>query len=447
MDYDLVIIGSGPGGYVAAIRAGQTGLKTAIIEKADIGGMCLNWGCIPTKALMESAKRFNQLGDASKFGIDGIDKKSVSFNWSKALKRANRITTKLTKGVEYLLKKNGVEIIKGTATIDSADSVSVENRKISAKNIIIATGSRTRPLDVELPEEHVVNVWELLQREELPQKIAVIGSGPNALELAQIFSFAGRDVFLLLEDDSLLPGTDSFLADFAEKKIKKDKINLIKSADIKSYKDGKLKVGNEEIAVELMVNARQRAAVIPDAEIEIAEENGFIKTNEFLQTNHENIFAIGDVNGISMLAHAASSQGLHAVNFINGVKESLERDKYPLNIYTYPEMAQIGKTEADLKDSGIEYKVSEFPLSANGKALTENQMEGKIRLLSETKYGEVLGVQIIADHATDMIAEAATLMTIEGTIFDLAHVIHAHPTVSEVFMEAGFEAVDKAIHI
>ena len=457
MSYDLIIIGAGPGGYVAAIRAGQTGLKTAIIEKSAVGGMCLNWGCIPTKALLESAKRLQAVKKAEDFGIDGIDVKQLSFNWPKAVKRAERIVNRLTKGVGFLLKKNGVEVIPGTAVMNADKSVSVENVLYSAKHIIIATGSKPSPLPVSLPAEVLVEVEDLLKLEDLPENIVVLGNGPHAVELAQFFTLVGKKVSLVSQEEVLIPQVDPYLRDFGLKMMKKSKIDVVMSAEIKGYEGGDLileleseKEGKsvKNIRCDKVINASARRAVVPESAIKFDMENGFLKVNEQLQTSAANIFAVGDVNGLSIFAHAASAQGLHVVNRINGIAQDsiFAVEKFPVNIYTHPEMAQVGLNESQVQQLNSQYKVSEFPLTANGKALTEGESEGAIRMFSDKKYGEVLGVQIISPHATDMIAEAALLMQMEGTVYDVAQTVHAHPTVSEIFMEAGFDAFDQPIH-
>ena len=446
MEYDVIIIGSGPAGYVAGIRAGQVGLKTAVIEKKDVGGMCLNWGCIPSKALIESAKYYERLSQAEDFGIDGIDLNQVSFNWTNAKKRAFRIAKKLTGGVEYLLKKNGVDLIKGEARITSKNSVTVENRSIDAKNIIIATGSYPNELDFKVPKDRLLEMEYLYDEEKLPDSVAVVGYAGVAVEMAQLFNMLGKKVTLISPSKTLLPLADQYLNDYIYNRLKKDKVEILFSDQIEGYQDGKLKVEGKEIEAEKVLNASMRGAVLPPMDIDVQLDSGFIQTDDHLKTNHDNIYAVGDVNGKSYLAHAGSAQGLFVINNIKGIKGEMNLHHYPLNIYTNPEMAQIGLTEQELKSGNIEYKVSEFPLSANGKALIEGYKDGSIRMLSEKKYGEVLGVQIVAPHATDMIAEAAAFMQIESTIYDVARSIHAHPTVSEIFMEAGFDAVDKAIH-
>lgn len=452
MEYDVIIIGAGPAGYVAAIRAGQVGLKTALIEKSQIGGMCLNWGCIPSKAIIESGRLYKRIkNDAPIFGIEGIDRMKLTFNWKIANDRAMSVVKKLTNGVSYLLKKNGVEVIQGTARITSSNSVTVDNRNISAKNIIIATGSYHEPLKAALPKEKVLELYNLYKLDELPRNIVIVGESSIAVELAQFFAMVDRNVTLLVPDDRIMPLADDYLANYMVGRLKKDKIDVIfdaaNLADGSTFDGDELIVGNHRIKCDLVVNSKSRKGVMVPSDIEIETEDGFITTNEYFQTNYENIFAVGDVNGKSPFAHVGSAQGLHTINFIKGIKEELTPDLYPMNMYSDPEIAQIGSTEKQLYESGVKFKISEFPLSANGKALAEGYSEGFIRMLSEEKYGKVLGVQIVAPNATDMIAEAAAFMSVESTVYDVAKTIHAHPTISEIYMEAGFGAVDKAIHI
>lgn len=447
MDYDLIIIGSGPAGYVAAIRAGQVGMKTLLIEKEKIGGMCLNWGCVPTKSLLESTKLLNKFQSASEFGIEGFEKKDLTLNWSKVTKRAGKIVRKLSKGIEFLLKKNSVEMITGEAKIVSPNSVSVENRSIEAKNILLATGSRPEKLEIEDANDKILELDELLSLDELPEKPILVGSAPYAIEIAQMLSYAGKEPILVTSEKAFLPESDPFISKYVLKLLKKNKIKYFTESEVSIANDGKIKIGEEKFEFDKIINCSNRKSVLPESAIELTIEKGFVNVNEYLQTNHENIFAVGDVNGLSMLAHAASSQGLHAINYMNGIKNKIDLTKIPLNIYTSPEIAQIGLTEPQVDEMNIKYKISEFPLSANSKAMIEGDSDGLIRLISDEKYGEVLGVTIIAQHATDMIAEAAALMSIEGTIFDLGKVIHAHPTTSEIFLEAGFAAIDKAIHM
>lgn len=447
MKYDIIIIGAGPAGYVAAIRAGQLGLKTAIIEKNQIGGMCLNWGCIPTKAIIESGKMFSRVINAGEFGIDGIDKNQLKFNWEKSKQRAKKIVSKLTSGVAYLLKKNAVEIISGEARIIGQGKISVNNTILETEKIIIATGSWPAGLDKGNDPAITVELNRLFELPEIPKNIVVFGKGPVAIELVQFFHLIEKNVSLLTPDENIIPGGDEYLSKFIINKFHNMGIPVVYAEKADKCSNGLLSIGSSLLQCDRIINCSFRNAILPPSDIEIPlDENGFIKTDDSLETEVSGIYAIGDCNGKSYLAHAASAQGITAVNQIKGIRMPFNLSNYPLNIYTYPEMAQIGKTEQQIQDEGIDYKLSEFPLTANGKALTEGNSEGLIRILSDKRYGQVLGVQIIAEHATDMIAEAAAYMQVEGTIYDIGQTIHAHPTVSEIFLEAGFEAMDGAIH-
>lgn len=451
MEYDLIIIGSGPAGYVAAIRAGQVGLKTVIVERENIGGVCLNTGCIPSKAMLESAKLFQRIKTESKtFGIDGISAGKLKFNWEQALERSSGIVDKLTSGVNYLLKKNGVEIISGEASIVTNNTVLVNNKTLQSNHIIIATGSHSKSLLANLPIDLVVSIEAVFSKKEIPDNLVIIGENAYAVELAQLFAMVGKQVTLLVPGKHILPLADKKLSDFVNRRLRKDKVKIIKETGTQlnelRYGDGKLHLGEKSFPCDLVINGQQRIANIPESDIDFDISEGYLSVNESCQTKYAGIYAVGDVNGIMNFAHAGSAQGLMVVNHIKGIKKAYDPKSSPMNLYTHPEVAQIGKTEEDVKQEGISYKTSEFPLSANGKALTEGNAEGFVRIISETKYGEVLGVQIVAAHATDMIGEASAFMQLESTVYDVAATVHAHPTISEVFMEAGFEAIDQAIH-
>ena len=288
---------------------------------------------------------------------------------------------------------------------------------------------------------------KLFTLETIPDDITVTGNHIPAVEIAQFFKLIGKKVTLVANSNSFMDGMDDFLISFIVKKLKSENIELMLNAYPEKFEDGELTVNGNKIKCDLLVNCNSRKAIIPESEIPFElTERGYIKTSDDFVTSLENVYAIGDVSGKSFVAHVASAQGVHVINTIKGIKADFNTRTYPINMYTAPEIAQIGMTEKQLKEEGIEIKISEFPLSANGKAMIEGNTEGLIRLLSDKKYGQVLGVQIIAANATDMIAEAGAYMEIEGTIYDVAQTIHAHPTVSEIFMEAGFDAIDKAIH-
>jgi len=445
MEYDIIIIGAGPAGYVAAIRAGQLGLKTAIVEKMYMGGMCLNWGCIPTKSLLECAKMFDKVKHADEFGIDGIFDHKISFNWEKAKKRSQNISGKLTAGISYLIKKNGVNIIYGTAKIGNDHTIIVDDKKIHSKNIIIATGSKPKISDLKIANAPIIEVENLFTLKTIPENIIVTGNHISAIELAQFFKLIGKKVTLIANSDYFLDGLDDFLISYIFKMLENAEIKLILNAYPEKFENGQLIIDNQKINCDLLVNCNSRKAIIPESETPIElTERGFIKTTEYFETNLKGVYAIGDVSGKSFLAHLASAQAIHVVNFIKGIITSFDSTTYPINMYTIPEISQIGMTEKRIKEVGIDYNVNEFPLSANGKALIEGNTEGFIRMLSDKKYGQVLGVQIVASNATDMISEAGAFMTVEGTIYDIAKTIHAHPTISEIYMEAGFDAIDKA---
>jgi len=444
MKYDIIIIGAGPAGYVAALRAGQIGKKVLVVDKKYIGGMCLNWGCIPTKTYLESAKLFQKIASGEEFGITGINKEQLFFDWSKVKMRAGKIVARLTRGIEFLFKKNGIEFIKGEAIITGANQIEVENRIIEAENIIIATGSK--PYSEGYVKKWYLELEDLSQQETTPKELIVLGEGPVAVEIAQLFSMIGSKVTLVSDKDRLLPDLDDFFNDFLIRKFKKERIEVKFNTTIDLSAEIPLMNGTE-IPVGLLINCRTRKAILPENRINLRLDNtGFIAVDEYFRTNYSNIFAVGDVNGKSKLAHAASRQGLNAVNMIAGIKHEQTSYQYPVNIYTIPEMAMIGLSEKELKEHGYDLRISEFSLASNGKALAEGETEGMVRLISEQKYGEILAVQIIAVNATDMISEAAALMKLEGTIYDLAEIIHAHPTISEVFMEAGLDAVDRSVN-
>ncbi len=444
MKYDVVIIGAGPAGYVAAIRAGQAGLKTLVIEKRYTGGMCLNWGCIPTKALLESAKFYKRIKSASEFGISGINPAKIAFEWEPALQRAMSIRDRLTKGIEYLWKKNAVEVITGEATIHSAHEVEVNKRIIETEHLIIATGSKPEhiKLNTKIP---VLEIEGMMSKQDIPLKPLIYGNGPVALEMFQFFELIDRKPVWIIPTEPILPGLDDYVNDYLLKKAKKEKQNIIYNKKW-TFTGNTVDDGTNKYEIDGIINCSLRKAVLPGFKDMPALENDFIKVDENYHTSIKNMYAIGDVNGISSLAHVSSAQGLFLINSILGVKAEYKTGIYPINVYTEPEIAQAGKTEQELKKAKIDYKVSDHNLTANGKALIEGNAEGVLRILSEKQYGQVLGVLIIAHNATDMISEACTIMELEGTVYEIARTVHAHPTVSEVFMEAGLAAIDQPLH-
>lgn len=446
--FDLIIIGGGPAGYVGAIRASQLGIKTAVIEKAKMGGMCLNWGCIPSKAFIESAKLYHRILKASTFGIDGIDKDALKFNWKNAAKRKDRIVTRLVKGVEYLMKKNGIEVISGEAKILDAEHVMVGDTKYSFDKLMIATGSR--PIRLEYKNIHpkkIVEIDEFFGMTEIPESVLVDGGRINACELAMMLRYTGHKVTMVTEGESLIPFLDSDLRTFINDRLKKDGITVYLNSKITKDAEGGVYVGDNFVEAGIVVNSKRRHGILPDmGELKLDMDGSFIKVNEFMQTSVPNVYAAGDITK-QFFAQIASAQAICAANHMHGIKTPMDYHKLPVNIYTDPEIAYVGYTEEQLKEKGIDYKVGKFPLSVNGKAMIEGYTDGFVKVLAETKYGEVMGVHILAPDATDMIAEAVMAMDLEGTIDDLARVVHAHPTVSETLLEASYVAADRPVNI
>jgi dihydrolipoamide dehydrogenase len=446
MEYDVIIIGAGPAGYVAALRASQVGMRTALIEKSYIGGMCINWGCIPTKAIMESAKVFSKTKKVSEFGIDGVNPENLVFNWENVKARSIEITRKMSVGIESLLKKHGVDIIWGEAIINNDKSVNVKGENYIATNLIIATGSHPAEMDNKHKKEIVINIDKLFDLNEIPESVVVFGKGGSAVELAQFFYLVGKKVALITDDKKILPGFDEYLQTYIIQKLRNDGVEFITSGNIENYKDGILKVNGKQIKCDKIINCSFRKAILPESRLNIdTDDRGYIKVDKNFETNQPGVYAIGDVTGKSYLSYIASAQGNIVINKIKGIQSEFSPHNYPLNVYSLPEISQIGSTEQTLITEGIEYKITQRHLSFNGKALIEGNTEGFVRFLSDKKYGQVLGVQIIAATATDMIAEASVIMQNEGSIYDVTQIIHAHPTISEIYTETGFEAMYQAM--
>jgi dihydrolipoamide dehydrogenase len=442
-EYEILIIGSGPAGYVAATRAAQVGMKTALVEKDHIGGMCIGWGCIRMKTMLESAKLYSKIKNAGDFGIETSD---PSLNWGKIKKRAWDISNTVSKGIQAMLEKYGVDIFKGEASILNDGTVQIGERQITASHILIATGSQPPEANESFKNAPLLNPKTIFEMDALPENIIVFGKGSVAVEMAQFFNLIGKQVTIVNPDGEFLPGFDPYLQNYIYNKLQETGIGFL-AGNITKYEHGALFVDDIAVGCDAIIDCRFRNAFLPQTETALElDKYGFIKTNDHFETNIKNVFAIGDVNGKSYLAHTASAQGLSLVNKLKNIKNDFSVSNFPLNLYTVPEIAQIGMTETAIKTEGIDYKVTEYPLSANTKALIEGNSEGFLRILSEKISGHVLGVQIAAEHATDMIAEASAYLQMRGTVYDIAKSIHAHPAISEVFTEAGFKAIDSVIN-
>lgn len=454
-DYEIAVIGGGPGGYVAAIKAAQMGKKTVIVEKQHFGGTCLNVGCIPTKALLRSAEALKEIRESGKFGITGIDVSAADIDLVKVQERKKSVVGQLVGGVQSLLKGNGVSVENGEGSLTDAHTIEVNGKKITAQNIIIATGSKPKSLPVHIDEgATVLTSTEMLDIDKAPASVAVIGGGVIGIEFAYFLASIGVKVSVVEFLDRILPMVDEeitaqvtqHLGEMGIDIYTSAKVTEITAGGIKFEKDGKV----QELAAEQVLMAVGREPSLKGIDTEslgIRTERGAIVTDDTLKTSVESIYAIGDVNGKVMLAHTASMEGIIAVENICGKKASMDYSKIPSAIYIQPEIASVGLTEKQAKEKYGDVKVGRFPLLANGKAKVAGEERGLVKVITEAKYGEIVGVHLYCIHATDMIAEAAVAMKLESTAEEVAMTIHPHPTVSEIMHEAMHSAVDgKAIH-
>jgi len=452
--YDVIIIGGGPGGYVAAIKGAQLGLKVALIEKETVGGICLNHGCIPTKTYLNSAKVYKTAKQSSDFGIN-IE--GVSFDWGKILQRKNAVVKQLTQGVAFLLKKNKVDVYNGLAEVLSKNKISVNDQILETKNLIIGTGASAIIPNIDgLAEQYkkgnVLTYKEILNIDSVPESLVIIGGGVIGVEFATIFNAFGTKVTIIEMDNNILPSMDDDVRLAYSRRLKADGIDLIVNAKVTKVSKGKVQytLNDEEgtISADVILCAVGTKANISGLEkLNLNIDNGNIVTNEYMQTNIENVYAIGDVNGKYMLAHVASHEGIVAVSNIAGRQETMKYNTIPACVYGSPEIASVGKTEKQVKELGLSYKVSKIPLQAIGKAITDGAKEGFIKLIVEEKHLEILGAHIYAPNATELISQIGLAMTNELTPVEIVNTVHPHPTLSELTLEAALQAIDKAIHI
>lgn len=456
-NYDIVVVGGGPGGYVAAIKATHFGAKVALVEKEAIGGVCLNWGCIPTKAFLKSAKIYNEILKASEFGIEVQDAKNTKINWKQVVSRKDGVVKKLTGGVKMLLQKNGVDIYSGFGTFVDDTTLKVNDETLKAKNFIIATGAS--PVIPPIPgvkESYeagiLVTSKELLNIASIPKTLTIIGGGVIGIEFATVFSSFGTKVTIIEMMHDVLPNIDDEIRTAYLKNLKKANIDLNTSSKVTKVdkntvtfeKDGKAQTIESDT---ILLSVGMKANLAGLESLNLTTEKQGIVINDYMQTNKKHIYAIGDVNGKMMLAHVASSQGIIAVEHIYGKQNKMNYNRIPAGIYGFPEIAHVGLTEQEAKKQKLEYDVQKFPLSANGKSLADGQTDGFIKLITTKKYKEIIGMHILAPNATDLISEAVMIMELEGTAHELAKAVHPHPTLSEITMEVAHAIVDKPIHI
>jgi dihydrolipoamide dehydrogenase len=460
--YDVVVIGGGVGGYVAAIRARQLGLKTALVEREHLGGICLNWGCIPTKALLHNAEVIRLLDQGKTYGFS-FDKDSLQVDYAPAQKRSRQVSERLVKGVQFLMKKNAVEVFEATGSLKSATEVALSTGDtLSTKHIILATGARARSIPgIEFDGDRVIHYHHALELTEVPQSIAVIGAGAIGVEFTTLWRSYGAEVTLIEMLPAVLPLEDADISQQMAKALKKRGVKVHTNTKVE-----KVEVKKDGSGLTLTVSSNGQTQTIPAEKALVAigvqpnSENlgletvgvetnrGWITADDYMRTNVSNIYAIGDVTGKMPLAHVASAQGILAIETITGEDpEPLVYANMPRCTYAWPEVASVGLTEAQAREKGYEVKVGQFPFRANGKALAIDDYEGFVKIVSDTQYDQVLGVHMIGPHVTDLVAEATGMIRLETTTEELARTVHPHPTLSEVVMEAAHVTLGQPINI
>ena len=455
--FDVIVLGSGPGGYVTAIRASQLGLKTAVVEKENLGGVCLNWGCIPTKALLKSAQVFDYIKHAEDYGINVSE---FDKDFTKVVQRSRSVADGMSKGVQFLMKKNKIEVIDGYGTLKPGKKVEVDGQTYSADHIIIATGARSRELP-SLPQDgkKVIGYREAMTLKEQPKSLIVVGSGAIGVEFSNFYNSMGTEVTIVEYLPHLVPLEDEEVSKQFEKIFKKSGINVMTNASLESVDTSgkgvvatiKTKKGTEELSADMVLSAVGISANIDNIgleEVGIVTDKGKIMVDEFYRTNIPGYYAIGDVVPGPALAHVASAEGITCVENIAGMHaEPIDYGNIPGCTYTNPEIASVGLTEAQAKEQGYEIKVGKFPFSASGKASASGAKDGFVKVIFDAKYGEWLGCHMIGAGVTDMIAEAVVARKLETTGHEVLKAIHPHPTMSEAVMEAVAAAYDEVIHL
>ena len=461
MNYDVIILGSGPGGYVTAIRSSQLGLKTAIIEKENLGGICLNWGCIPTKALLKSAQVFEYINHAEDYGITVKD---ANADFTNIIKRSRDIADGMSKGIDFLLKKNKVEVINGYGKVKKGNKISVtadgKSTDYSAKHIIIATGARSRELP-NLPQDgkKVIGYREALNLPKAPKKMVIVGSGAIGVEFAYFYNAMGADVTIVEFMPNIVPLEDVDVSKQLQRSFKKSGIKIMTKSSVEKVDTSgngcnvtiKTKKGEETIECDVVLSAVGITANIENIgleEVEIKTDRGKIIVDDYYQTNIPGYYAIGDVLPTHALAHVASAEGITCVEKIAGHNpEPIDYCNIPGCTYAIPEIASVGLTEDDAKKAGYEIKVGKFPFTASGKASAAGHKDGFVKVIFDAKYGEWLGCHMIGYNVTEMIAEVVVARKLETTGHEILKAVHPHPTMSEAIMEAVADAYDEGIHI
>lgn len=462
MNYDIIVIGSGPGGYVTAIRASQLGFKTAVIEKESLGGVCLNWGCIPTKALLKSAQVYEYLNHAKDYGISADN---IKADFNAVIKRSRDVAEGMSKGVQFLMKKNKIDVIMGTAKVKAGKKIEVTTADgklttYTANHIIIATGARSRQLP-NLPQDgkKILGYRDAMVLPKQPKQLVVVGSGAIGVEFAYFYATMGTKVTIVEFMPNIVPVEDDDVSKQLEKSFKKVGIDIMTEASVESVDtkgEGckvlvKTKTGHVTLEADVVLSAVGIEANIQNLGLEeagIKTDKGKIVTDAFYATNVAGYYAIGDCTAGQALAHVASAEGITCVEKIKGLHtEAMDYNNIPGCTYCQPEIASVGYTEKKAKEAGYEIKVGKFPFSASGKAKAAGASDGFVKLIFDAKYGELLGAHMIGANVTEMIAEAVALRKLETTGHELIKTVHPHPTMSEAIMEAAAAAYGEVIHL
>jgi len=461
MNYDVIVLGSGPGGYVSAIRASQLGLKVAVIEKESLGGICLNWGCIPTKALLKSAQVFEYINHAEDYGITVKD---ANADFPAIIKRSRDVADGMSSGIAYLLKKNKVEVIYGFGKVKPGNKVAVtvdgKSTDYSAKNIIIATGARSRQLpNLTQDGKKIIGYRDALVLAKAPKKMVIVGSGAIGVEFAYFYNAMGTDVTVVEFMPNIVPVEDIDISKQLQRSFKKSGIKIMTNSSVEKVDTNgagckvliKTKKGEETIECDVVLSAVGIVANIENIgleEVGIKTEKGKIIVDDYYNTNVNGYHAIGDVLPNHALAHVASAEGITCVEKIAGQNpEPIDYGNIPGCTYASPEIASVGMTEAAAKEAGYEIKVGKFPFTASGKASAAGHKDGFVKVIFDAKYGEWLGCHMIGYNVTELIAEAVVARKLETTGHEVLKAIHPHPTMSEAVMEAVADAYDEVIHI
>ena len=458
-DYDAAVVGSGPGGYVAAIRAGQLGMKVALIEREALGGVCLNWGCIPSKALLRNAEALELIRNADEFGISVG---SVSADFGKAIDRSRAVVGRLTRGVGMLLRKNRVEHLEGTGALASANEIRIaeSGRTLTADNVIIATGARQRRIPaMPIDGETVITSREALALRDVPRSVAIIGGGATGCEFAYVWSAYGADATIIELMPRLIPNEDEEISALLERSFRRRGIEIVAGARVRGIMadGGGAKVSVESASGEMSVTEYDKVLVAVGVQgnvdgigLEAAgvrTERGFIPVDDRMRTNVKGVYAIGDVTGEMLLAHVASAQGVTAVEHIAGLNpQPLDYAQMPRAIYCRPQVASFGMSEAQARDAGLDVKIGKFPMAASGKALAMNESEGMVKIVADAEIGEILGAHMIGAEVTELLGELGMAKALEATTAELGWLTHPHPTISETLKEAALATEGEAIH-